>query len=112
MENAETIVTINNVKAPNYVSVYSNNVAFSLNFFDLSMTFGEMSGVENGIGQVDQSVRVVMSTAHAKLFALLLMSNVNQYEKQFGQISLPPADSLPKEFLAMIKGAAEAHESE
>jgi hypothetical protein len=38
-------------------------------------------------------VRVVMSPQHAKVFANVLMENVQQYEKKFGIVNTEPIKS-------------------
>jgi len=82
--------TIQNVPSPHYTSVYANNVALALNFFDLSMVFGEMVDIKETVLTVEQKVRVTMPPSHAKLFLLLLKLQIEQYEEKFGQIVLPP----------------------
>jgi hypothetical protein len=53
-----------------------------------------MMGMENGVATIEQSVRVTMTLAHAKLLAFLIMNQVGQYEQQFGKVELPPQDSM------------------
>lgn len=96
-----------NQQVPGFVSVYSNNVAFALNFFDLAMVFGEMVAFDpGGVTTVEQRARVVMSLPHAKLFAMLLLHQIEQYEARFGAISLPPLEGLPREFQEFLKKTA------
>lgn len=102
---AERVTELVNLKSPNFVSVYSNNVAYALNFFDLSMIFGEMQSVDNGKGIVEQTVRIVMSLPHAKIFGTLLLSQIQQYEEKFGVIALPPLDNLPPELQQILRNS-------
>lgn len=96
------IASLNNVRSVDFVSVYANNAAFMLSFFDFSMTLGEVVSVEDGVGTVEQKVRVVMSLAHAKLFATLLVSQIQQYEQRFGVIALPPLENLQPEIQQIL----------
>jgi hypothetical protein len=83
-------LSFNNIKNENYQSVYVNNTTFQTTAFDFGMIFGEIieiDGVE-ATATVDQKVRVVMSPLHAKIFGLILMQNVQQFEAKFGEIKL------------------------
>jgi hypothetical protein len=97
MDAEEKNREIKNIQNPHYVSVYANNVAMALNFFDLSMIFGEMVEATEEILVVDQKVRVTMPPSHAKLLLLLLMQQLQQYEEKFGQIVIPPEVLQPSQ---------------
>lgn len=74
-------------------SVYANNAQITVSVFDLRMTFGE-SFHESPSSPVKQSVSVVMSLQHAKVFAKLLTSNIERYEAEVAEIVLPSAKPL------------------
>lgn len=81
---------VRNTKAPDFKTVYTNNVAFSVSAFDISLVFGEIEGVSEGkILDVTQKVRVSMSPQHAKILATILVQNVQMYETKIGPIHLP-----------------------
>jgi hypothetical protein len=107
------ISEIVNQQTSNFVSVYSNNVAFTLNFFDLAMIFGEMVAFNpGGAATVEQKARVVMSLPHAKLFSMLLLHQIQQYESRFGIVPLPPLEGLAPELQEFLKQASAAGVSE
>jgi hypothetical protein len=104
-ESKETIpvesgkVTLNqanivNTQASDFRSVYANNAAFTISAFDVSMYFGEITGMEDGKVNVEQKLRVTMSPQHAKLFAIVLAQNIQNYEQAIGKINLPPQNML------------------
>ena len=76
-------------KAADFRSIYANNGNFAVTAFDFAIDFGQVVTVENGTPVVEQSVRVLMSPLHAKVFAIFLMQNVASYEKKFGELVLP-----------------------
>jgi hypothetical protein len=77
-------------KAADFRSIYANNAVFEVSVFDIRITFGESSkGSSDEPMEVEQKVSILMSPQHAKLFAQLLLSNVEGYEKQIAPIALP-----------------------
>ena len=92
---------INNIQSSNFISVYSNNVALQSNFFDMSLTFGEMLSMDQGTVTVEQRARVTMTIAHAKLFLAILVDQIDKYEAQFGAVDLP-AQVFPPEILKKV----------
>jgi len=98
------LAQLQNVKTSDFKVVYCNNVAFMNSFFDLAMTMGEIVNVDDqGVGTVEQSVRVVMSMPHAKVFMMVLLQQIQQYEQRFGLVPLPPMENLPAEMQEIIK---------
>jgi hypothetical protein len=80
-------------------SVYSNSVNLISSFFDLILTFSVNEPyTEKGktIPQIKPLIRVSMSPAHFKAFAVMCMNNIEGYEKQFGAIKLPKARKKAK----------------
>lgn len=95
-ENRPVQRAINNVPSTDFVSVYANNLAVSTNFFDVSLIFGEMKGIDDNTLTVEQKVKVVMPPTHAKLVSLLLLQQLQQYQEKFGHITLPPEVVTPE----------------
>jgi len=75
---------------------YSNVVRFFVSnpdfVFDFAAKDPRMAGktIEE---KTKVEVRVVMSPQHAKVFANVLMENVQQYEKKFGIVNTEPIKS-------------------
>jgi hypothetical protein len=86
-----------NIKVPDFRSVYANNTAFNTSTFDFSMTFGEISGIQEGRLTVEQHTKVTMSPIHAKVFLQVLAQQISQFEQQFGEIKLPMSVSSSEE---------------
>lgn len=78
-------------KTADFHTVYSNNVAFAMSAFDVSLIFGEIASTEGGKVQVDQKLRVTMSPQHAKVLALVMIENIKAYESNVGPIAIPMA---------------------
>jgi hypothetical protein len=76
-------------KTPDYKAVYSNNVNLTLTPFDFVFVFGENQSVKDNILIADIHTKVTMSPQHAKVFAQLLIENVNKWEQTFGPIVTP-----------------------
>jgi hypothetical protein len=91
------IRSVENLRSSQFLSVYANNVEVAVNFFDVSMTFGQMVGPSED-GQklmVDQSVRVTMSPTQTKILIAALLEQMVQYEKRFGDVVMPAEVQLP-----------------
>lgn len=75
---------------------YSNVVRFYMSNSDLVFDFAtkdpRMAG-KTMEEKVKVQVRVVMSPQHAKVFANVLMGNIQQYEKTFGEVNTEPIKS-------------------
>jgi hypothetical protein len=75
---------------------YSNVVRFYLTnsdfVFDFAAKDPRMSG-KTMEQKTKVQVRVVMSPQHAKVFANVLMGNVQKYEKTFGVVNIEPIKS-------------------
>jgi hypothetical protein len=90
------VLQFNNVKSPDFRSVYANNTAFQMNAFDISLIFGEIleANEQTSIATVEQRVRIVMSPLHAKLFSLVMLQNIQTYEGRFGEIRVPAGQAM------------------
>jgi hypothetical protein len=77
--------------APDFKNIYANFVQAQFSAFDFSLMIGEMMGPgSDGKTMIQQKVRVVMSPMEIKIMLTLLTKGVQQYEKQFGEISVHP----------------------
>ena len=93
MQAEQPVITrFENVKGPDFISIYAKNAKFQTGPFDFSFTFGEVTEVnaERHVAIVEQSVRLTMSPLHAKTFAALLVNQLKAFEAQFGKINTPP----------------------
>lgn len=81
-------------KTPDFRQVYANNVQIGFSNFDIALSFGQISGEEEGKTVVDVSTHVIMSRELAKLLAGLLVANIKAYEQQFGEIVIPQLSAL------------------
>jgi hypothetical protein len=95
------------VKAEDFRSIYSNNVGFQTGPFDFSLTFGEVTEVDQSrqVGTITQRVRVTMSPLHAKLFAILMAAQIKGYQQSFGEIKIP-ADVLTPQASPEVRSQA------
>jgi len=69
-------------------TIYTNVVQIQITAFDFRFTFGQFLGIERETIFIDQVATLFMSPMHAKQFAKLLLSNLEQYESQ--HYKLPP----------------------
>jgi hypothetical protein len=70
--------------------LYSNSVNVKTTPWDLEFAFGHALDVDKeGKLTVASRAVVVMSPAHAKAFLGVLADNLQQYEKEFGEIAWP-----------------------
>jgi hypothetical protein len=82
------------VRSPNFFKVYANSVQIEACVWDLRLIFGELTR-PGGKLLVEQSVAVTMSPQHAKALSTVLATNLQEYERKFGQINLPPRKEEP-----------------
>ncbi len=74
------------VPSKDFISVYANHIFFTMaTIWDLRIGFGEVMKVENKELFVEDRVSVTMPLAVAKLLALGIQANIQQYEKQTGK---------------------------
>jgi hypothetical protein len=77
-------------RSQNFSFVYANNAAFSLNFYDLQITFGQIVATGPKAMHIEDLVSVSMSIEHAKALAKALNDVVGQYEKLHGSVRVAP----------------------
>jgi hypothetical protein len=110
MSGAQQVESIKATVSPQYASVYANNVAVTSNFFDTSMVFSEMLGIQDGALSLEQRVRVVMALSQVKILAWTLLQQVGAYEKEFGKIRLS-SKVVPPELAGFLELDQNEHES-
>jgi hypothetical protein len=72
---------------------YINGVNVEVSVYDFILNCG-LRTVEQK--EPSPLVKIVMSPQHAKVLASLLTNSVNQYEKDLGELPLPPEFKSPK----------------
>jgi hypothetical protein len=78
------------VKGDGFSAKYANNVQFENTIWDLTIVFGELARPRGGTDvQIEQHTSVTLSWLQAKLMAVFLLLNVNQYEASNGAIRVP-----------------------
>jgi len=79
------------VQAKVFASFYANHVYFAPGtLWDFTVTFGEVRGAEGKTLTVENRLSVTMPLAVAKMLALGIGANLQQYEKAMGKaIELP-----------------------
>jgi hypothetical protein len=82
------------VPAAQYVSLYANDTQVQVTPWDIRIMFGLITAVESSEGQsaaitVSQIGEVRMSPQHAKRVAIVLMQQIQNYEKTVGPIPQP-----------------------
>ena len=78
--------------AKDYASVYANHSYFKVNtIWDITIDFGQVKGVLENQLVVENRLSVTMPLAVAKLLAMGIEANLQQFEKQTGtNLGLPP----------------------
>jgi hypothetical protein len=96
------------INAPNFVSLYTNNIGLSMSTFDLSLIFGELTEATAEIATVERKARVTMSHLQAKILLAVLAQQLQVYETQNGPIPIPPG---LEELIPVNKGSRNEGES-
>ena len=87
---AATVLKRELVKAPNFFSLYSNDVQVQVSPFDVRLVFGELS--PSRIGEsvsgviVTQLAEVTVSPQWAKRLLQVIGAQLGEYEQKFGPI--------------------------
>lgn len=84
------VVEMEHKRSQNFAFAYTNNSAFSLNFYDLQITFGQIVATGPKAMHIEDLVSVSMSLEHAKALANALNDVVGQYEKMHGSVRTAP----------------------
>jgi hypothetical protein len=96
MEEQKNTVQVNVGELPvsnpdNVRSVYANNVGLTVTPWDLRLLFSEIVVNEQGKPSVQLRANVVLTPAHAKALSDALVRNVKEFEKLYGEITVPGA---------------------
>lgn len=83
-----------NVSPDKVEARYSDFAIVSKNALGFNLDFAQRMP---GANQVNIVTRIAMSPQHAKLFSQVLAKNIERYEQEFGEISIPKATRPPKE---------------
>jgi Protein of unknown function (DUF3467) len=89
---------LESVRSSSYVSIYSNSANLEVTPWDFKLIFGAIVRSETGkLPKIENRLEVVMSPQHAKALLGIFASNVQEYEKQMGEIKLPQPQPGPTE---------------
>ena len=87
-EGQEKRTDFHRVQSSNFVSFYTNNVEIGFSAWDMRLIFGEIMGMKEGKVLTEERARIIMSLQHAKVFAALLVQQIEKIEQQFGEIQI------------------------
>ena len=79
--------------APDFKSVYTDNVQISANFFGLTTRIGTVTQVTDSELHVLDSFALNMSPEHARSFHKLLGEQLEKYRESFGELRDEPTHS-------------------
>ena len=80
------------IASPLFVTLYTNDTQVQVSPWDVRLVFGEISvpaTPEHSTNVVKQTGEVRMSPQHAKVVAMILIAQLQQYEATFGPIPTP-----------------------
>jgi uncharacterized protein DUF3467 len=84
-----TTKQLDNAKTADFVSRYTNNVRFERTVWDLKFVFGQLDQSTPGETATQQHTAVSMAWSEAKVVAYLLLTQLELYQAEYGQIRLP-----------------------
>lgn len=87
-ENKEVPFEFETVRSEGFLKIYANSVQIETGPWDFRLIFGDATRSGSKV-LTEQSVAIVMSPQHAKVFASILAGSVREYEKQVGEIITP-----------------------
>ena len=93
-QGSRKVERITSVDAP---AIYANNVSLRTNLWDIRMEFGEVVEASEERLLIRDTVTVLMSPQHARIFAELLARHIRDYEAKFGPIPRPPDEASENE---------------
>jgi hypothetical protein len=73
-------------------ALYANSIRIMVSLFDFTLIVGQAAIGSNGQAEMREAARINLSPQHAKALAGVLANRVNDYEAQFGVISLGPSE--------------------
>jgi Protein of unknown function (DUF3467) len=82
-------------RAEDFYTFYSNNISIAFSSWEMSLIFGEITGVrEDGKPVIEEIAKVIMTREFAKVLSVLLSRNIASYEERFGEIRSPHFEIL------------------
>jgi len=82
-------------QGPDFSYIYANSASFSLNFFDIQITFGQILSPDPKSMYIEDRVAVTMTMEHARALEKALHDGIDQYEKIHGPVRpAPPTDKI------------------
>lgn len=89
--------SIERIYPESYATVYANSVDLKVSVYDFVLDFGMVTEATDEKLTVQQSIRVVMSPQHVKVFAPLLLEKLRQYEARWGELRIAQQESVDTE---------------
>jgi hypothetical protein len=89
LQKTFNVAELEHYRVPDFISFYANNAGFGINFFDLSIVFGQIVSPTNESMLIEDRLAVTMSIEHAKALMMALQDMLATYEKTHGQIRKP-----------------------
>src|SRR5882724_8867212 len=80
------------IKGQRYQRIYSNNMYMEFSNWDASLIFGEIVEGSSEVHTVEEIAHITMSHSFAKAVMKALATNLEAFEKQFGEIQATPLD--------------------
>jgi hypothetical protein len=70
---------------------YANNIHYGFTAGDMRLVFGELIDMQKGKATVEQRAQITFSWLTAKVISTMLKALIEEHEKLFGPINVPPA---------------------
>jgi len=86
---------VKRTKAPEYVTVYSNNAEIQLTPWDFRIRLGHIQQATENLLEIEDVAAIYMSPPHMKAFVEAASQNLAKYESLFGPI-LDPTEIAKK----------------
>lgn len=83
-----------NIEKEKLEARYTDFAMITNNFLGFNFDFGQRSPRENEVIMIS---RLALTPQHAKLFLEILKNNIDNYEKQFGEIKTPVSKRSPED---------------
>ena len=77
------------VRTERFRQLYANNMQVGFSSWDLAITFGEITGEQDGKPVIEETVRVIMTREIAKVLSTILKNHIDVYEQHVGELKLP-----------------------
>lgn len=81
------------VRTERFRQLYANNMQVGFSSWDLAITFGEITGEQDGKPVIEETVRVIMTREIAKVLSTILKNHIDIYEEHFGELKLPVVET-------------------